>query len=215
MSLPATTMAVTAPAATPVAATRAGVRVDVDSIAGTTRLYAVVRTPARRRADCLAAPPGAPGTRRMSLKLNLGIAAALGACLVAAGSAAVAPKPAGPAGPAPFVGAPATAKPITGIPKTPRNPFMAPAGQGATHNDSWQTDTYPYAGPLGRNPVMNSTDFTGDCISVNFDRRGRIVAICQDPNVGPTLYMFDPNTLEQLGKSTCLRGRLRRRASAP
>src|SRR6478735_5559218 len=167
MSLPATTMAVTAPAATPVAATRAGVRVDVDSIAGTTRLYAVVRTPARRRADCLAAPPGAPGTRRMSLKLNLGIAAALGACLVAAGSAAVAPKPAGP---------------------------------GATHNDSWQTDTYPYAGPLGRNPVMNSTDFTGDCISVNFDRRGRIVAICQDPNVGPTLYMFDPNTLAQLGK---------------
>ena len=136
----------------------------------------------------------------MSLKLNLGIAAALGACLVAAGSAAAAPKPAGPAGPAPFVGAPATARPITGIPKTPRNPFMAPDGQGATHNDSWQTDTYPYAGPLGRNPVMNSTDFTGDCISVNFDRKGRIVAICQDPNVGPTLYMFDPNTLEQLGK---------------
>ena len=37
-------------------------------------------------------------------------------------------------------------------------------------------------------------------ISVNFDRKGRIVAICQDPSVGPTLYMFDPTTLEQLGK---------------
>ena len=148
----------------------------------------------------MAAAPQSFDTRRMSLKLSLGIAAALGASVVVAGSAGAAPKPAGPAGPQPFVGAPATAKPITGIPKTPQNPFMAANGQGATHNDSWQTDAYRYAGPLGRNPVMNSTEFTGDCISVNFDRKGRIVAICQDPSVGPTLYMFDPNTLQQLAK---------------
>ena len=139
----------------------------------------------------------------MRRRTSTGTVAALAALLatsVAAAPAGAAPKPAGPAGPAEFIGKPATAKPITGIPETAQNPFMAPNGRSSTHNDSWQTDTYTGKGPLGRKLVKRSNDFTGDCISTSFDRKGKMVAICVNPSVGPTLYKFDPRTLDQLAK---------------
>jgi hypothetical protein len=117
-----------------------------------------------------------------------------------AAPAGAAPKPAGPAGPAEFIGKPAVAKPLKGIPATPQNPYMAGNGKSSTHNDSWQTDAYTGKGPLGKNPVKRSTDFVGDCISTTFDRKGDMVAICVDPSVGPTLYKFDPKTLDQKAK---------------
>jgi hypothetical protein len=133
----------------------------------------------------------------MRYRIPMATAAALTAAFAAAAPAGAAPKPPGPAGPPEFIGKPATPKPITGIPKTPQNPYMAPNGLSSTHNDSWQSDAYAGKGPLGRKPVKRSTEFVGDCISTTFDRKGDMVAICVDPAVGPTLYKFDPKTLDE------------------
>src|SRR4051794_3840303 len=138
--------------------------------------------------------------RRTTSKGAVAVLAAALATAVVAAPAGADPKPAGPAGPPEFIGKPATAKPITGVPKTPQNPFMAANGKSSTHNDSWQTDAYTGKGPLGRKPVKKSNAFTGDCISTSFDRQGKMVAICTDPTIGPTLYKFDPKTLAQLAK---------------
>ncbi len=126
---------------------------------------------------------------------------ALSACLVAAGPAAAAPKPAGPAGPATFVGKPSVAKPITGVPAAPQNPFMGPNENATGHDDSWQSDAYRRSGPIGRNPVQRSNDFPGDCVSVAFDKHGRLITACVNPAAaGPVLRLLDPHSMAILGE---------------
>ena len=80
-----------------------------------------------------------------------------------------------------YAGSPATPNPINGVAATAQNPYMAPNDDSSTHNDSWQTDTYRARGPLGRNPVRSPIEFSGDCISPAFDRRGRMISICTNP----------------------------------
>jgi hypothetical protein len=108
--------------------------------------------------------------------------------------------------PAPaFTGSPASPNPVTGIPATPQNPFMAPNGESEIHDDGWQTDVNRWGGPLGRQPQQVSNWLAiglppgpgRDCGTITFDHQGRVVAICVGAS-GPTLYMFDPNTLETL-----------------
>ncbi len=98
-----------------------------------------------------------------------------------------------------FIGAPAVRRPVRGIPPTPRNPFMAPNGDSEIHDDAWQTDAYTRGGPLGRSTQTLSAMLSpiGDCGSITFDRRGRLVSICVGLG-GPRLYMFDPRTLVTL-----------------
>ena len=48
-----------------------------------------------------------------------------------------------------FTGQAATPQPVKAS-KPPRHPFMAANGRNSVHNDAYQTDTYRYAGPLGR-----------------------------------------------------------------
>ncbi len=55
-----------------------------------------------------------------------------------------------------FIGSPGTPQPIETTP-VPQNPFMAEDPWNCIHNDSYQSDTYPQAGPLGRNPTVKST----------------------------------------------------------
>ena len=76
------------------------------------------------------------------------------------------------------------------------------ANEDATgHNDSWQSDAYQRSGPLGRKPVLRSNDFPGDCVSVAFDRKGRLITICVNPAAaGPVLRLLDPNTMAILGE---------------
>jgi len=82
---------------------------------------------------------------------------------------------------------------------------MAANGVSEIHDDAWQSDSYAYGGPLGRNPhtVSNYLATSGtsgpgrDCGSVTLDRQGRVISICIGLS-GPQLYMFDPTNLATL-----------------
>ncbi len=122
----------------------------------------------------------------------------MSAALGVGGTAAFAatPIPSGPPSPV-FAGSRARAHPVPGVPSTPRNRFMAPNGRSEIHNDAWQTDAYVWGGPLGRSTQTLSASLSGDCGSITFDRRGRIVTICVGLG-GPALFMLDPRTLDTL-----------------
>lgn len=90
-------------------------------------------------------------------------------------------------------GAPATPRPLPAQ-WVPRHPFMAPNERSNIHNDAYQTDASNGVGPLGQNPATKSTLFVGECASVTFDRRGRIVTVCVTIT-GATLRILDPKTL--------------------
>jgi hypothetical protein len=120
----------------------------------------------------------------------------------AAPAAGATPIPEGPdSNPPPlFFGAPAIQHPIS-VPRIPRHPFMAPNDRSNLHNDAYQTDANRGPGPLGRDMRRTSTFQAADCGSITFDSKGRLVTVC----VGlfrPTLYMFDPKTLDTLASMT-------------
>ncbi len=76
---------------------------------------------------------------------------------------------------------------------------MAANPKNGVHNDAWQTDSYTqFGGPVGRNPQAFSTGFGRTCITLTFDRRGRLIGSCTNLNQGPALYMLDPVTLDTL-----------------
>ena len=112
------------------------------------------------------------------------------------GLAVVLPIPFVP-GPPAFLGKPAVPRAVHGVAATPRSPFMAANGRSEIHNDAWQTDAYPWGGPLGRSPQTLSTSLGRDCGSITFDRRGRLVTICVGVG-GPELFMVDARTLDTL-----------------
>jgi hypothetical protein len=96
-----------------------------------------------------------------------------------------------------YVGAPAVARGVNSF-FVPRNPYMARNGRSNIHNDSYATDAYSWAGPLGRRPAVSST-WLGleECASVGFDRRDRIVTLCGSLD-GAKLRLIDATTLETL-----------------
>src|SRR5690606_12265742 len=132
----------------------------------------------------------------------------LSAGLLSAGTAAAAPAAAGPIPDGPgrgfvpaYVGGPATPRPMKGRP-VPANPHQGPVGWSSMHADSYASDTYPFPGPLGRNPeVLNEAKgggLPGLCSTVTFARRtGLIVAQCtRGQNF--MLRLIDPETLKDL-----------------
>jgi hypothetical protein len=74
---------------------------------------------------------------------------------------------------------------------------MAPNGRSNIHDDAYQTDAYTWAGPLGRRLRVRSTFLVGECASLTFDAKGRIVTVCVGPE-GPRLALLAPRTLELL-----------------
>ncbi|MEU5878367.1 hypothetical protein [Spirillospora sp. NPDC047279] len=132
------------------------------------------------------------------------IAGVLGAlALGAALPAHAAPVPDGPGRgllPA-YVGGPATPRPLPGTP-VPANPHQGPVGWSSMHADSYASDTYPFAGPLGRSPEVRSESkggaLPGLCSTVTFAKRtGLIVAQCTKGQTF-TLRLIDPKTLQDL-----------------
>ncbi len=136
---------------------------------------------------------------------------ALAATVVAIGLTAVAPAgadtvPAAPiqtSGPAPtvpaYVGAPFKARPVAGVRPAWQHPLMAANPKNGVHNDAWQTDNYTqFGGPLGRSPKTLSTGFGRTCITLTFDRKGRLIGSCTNLGQGPALYLLDPATLDTL-----------------
>jgi hypothetical protein len=95
-----------------------------------------------------------------------------------------------------FTGGPATPKPVAAKPP-PQHPFMAANGTSNLHDDAFQTDTYAWSGPLGRDVQVSSAFFARECGSVTIDSAGRLETIC----IGldhPVLTLLDPVTLEVL-----------------
>lgn len=95
-----------------------------------------------------------------------------------------------------FTGRPAQPRPIAGVP-VPQHPHMAADGTSNIHNDAYQTDSYVGPGPLGHDLSVTSALFAGECASVTFDSRGRIVTVCVTP-LGATLRLMDPTSLSTL-----------------
>ncbi|WP_018655166.1 hypothetical protein [Actinomadura flavalba] len=130
-------------------------------------------------------------------------AVVLAGALLGAPPASAAPVPDGPGRgllPA-YLGAPATPRPLPGTP-VPANPYQGPVGWSSMHADSHASDTYPFLGPLGRNPSVVSEakggGLPGLCSTVTFARRtGLIVAQCTRGQEF-TLRLIDPATLKDL-----------------
>lgn len=98
-----------------------------------------------------------------------------------------------------YVGAPAAAQPIA-HPPIPQNPHLAPNGRSSMHNDSYSSDAYAVAGPLGRNPKVTSASYgVRECATVTFDSQGRIEALCGGLD-GFTMMLIDPVTLAPLSE---------------
>ena len=95
----------------------------------------------------------------------------------------------------PFYGHAAVAKPVA-LQNVPQNPFMAAGDFSNIHNNSYMTDTYSQAGPLGRNTSVTSVYAKGECASVTFNSKGQIVAICLLPGKPAYLTLMQPDTLK-------------------
>jgi hypothetical protein len=97
-----------------------------------------------------------------------------------------------------FQGAPAAPDQLRQT-SAPRNPFMAPNPRSNIHNDTWMTDSYSWAGPLGNSPAAISEAMPPAlCGSLTFHSRGYIVSVCPSLIAPPQVRVIDPQTLELL-----------------
>ncbi len=108
-----------------------------------------------------------------------------------------------------FIGSAATAKPVVDALALPliQHPYLAESGVNSMHNDSAQSDSYRWAGPLGNELEVSSSQFhriTGACVSQTFDRKGRMLGTCVTP-FGVTLVARKPDTLEVLARQSITR----------
>ena len=84
---------------------------------------------------------------------------------------------------------------------------MAPNGRSNVHNDAYQTDTYRYAGPLGRDMRSYSQAFggIGSCgITIVFDKQGRLLTTCISATTA-SLRLMDPDTLDTVASTAARR----------
>ena len=104
-----------------------------------------------------------------------------------------------------YIGAPAKAHPMANS-RVPQNPSLAPNSFSSVHNDTWASDVYDIAGPLGEEPeVLSSTmaEARLDPDSPVFqccgaiDSHGRPVLSCTGPGEW-SLVLVDPVSLEVL-----------------
>jgi hypothetical protein len=83
--------------------------------------------------------------------------------------------------------------------RAPQNPFMARNPRNNIHNDTWMTDAYQWAGPIGQAPVaMSNAMPPALCGSLTFHSRGFIVSVCPSLASAPQARVIDPKTLEIL-----------------
>ncbi len=145
-------------------------------------------------------------TVRIDLKFALSILVLIVAIVSGAIAARFAVNPSGPIpgeqGDAPaFIGSPATPRRIRVAP-LPQHPWLAPQGINSMHNDSYQSDSYSWAGPLGIEPTVSSERFhnvVGSCVSSTWDSRGHMISTCVTP-FGVTLVARDPASLKILAR---------------
>ena len=100
-----------------------------------------------------------------------------------------------------FIGKVAKPQPVT-LPAVPTNPYMSPNGTSNIHNDTYMTDAYRWSGPIGRDTKVTSGVAGGECASIAFDSRGRLVAVCIAGSVASKLTLIHPDTLKVLARLT-------------
>lgn len=91
----------------------------------------------------------------------------------------------------------------------PSHPFMAPHGASCMHGDPYTTNTYRWPGPLGRGLTVDSRKMGfvgGECPTINFDGKGRIITVCVRDR-WPSLLLLDPETLTILDRHALPRRR--------
>ncbi len=88
-------------------------------------------------------------------------------------------------------------RPIAHV-EIPEHPFMASNAGNNMHCDSYESDAYQAAGPLGLQPqVISRTRGFGGYGTLTFDRAGRIVAVYSNGRRF-RLELLNPHTLEEL-----------------
>ncbi|WP_030776267.1 hypothetical protein [Streptomyces sp. NRRL S-920] len=100
-----------------------------------------------------------------------------------------------------YEGAPAAARPLPGTPP-PQHPHLAANGRSGMHADAAGSGTYPWGGPLGKRPEVDSERMAalgGECATVTFDRDGRIITVC-GTFTGFQVKLLDPRTLDTLAE---------------
>lgn len=96
-----------------------------------------------------------------------------------------------------YVGRPASPDPIAGQ-EPPRHPHLARNGAASTHHDAWATDAYPWSGPHGLEPEVDTASFGLErCATLTVDSRGRLVGRCAGPG-GERLRVLDPDSMDPL-----------------
>jgi hypothetical protein len=101
-----------------------------------------------------------------------------------------------------LVGDVAAPRPMDKVGGVPVHPYMAQHGASCMHVDPFTTNTYTWAGPVGRDPEVESRSMGflgGECPTINFDSQGRIVSVCVNARK-PWLVLIDPNTLQVLAR---------------
>jgi hypothetical protein len=145
------------------------------------------------RRDNRSLKPAKTPARRTAFGLSLAVAVVAALIAPFAASAGSIPQGRGFDTAVPFYGDVAVAKPVV-LQKVPQNPFMAAGNFSNIHNNSYMTDTYTQAGPLGKNTSVTSVYAKGECASVTFNSKGQIVAICLLP--GKPAYLTMAATVE-------------------
>ena len=120
------------------------------------------------------------------------------AMAVTAGSASAVSIPSVPPPPSlpAFSGHAFKGKPVGNVTKPPQNPFLAKNPNSNIHNDTWMTDAYDRAGPLGSNLQATSEQKPpAVCGSIAFDTHGQLVSVCPSAIAAPQARIIDPDTL--------------------
>jgi hypothetical protein len=83
----------------------------------------------------------------------------------------------------------------------PQNPHLAPNGLGSYHDDAYQSDTFPWAGPPAAPGTIQLAEFAGWCSPALFDAARRVFTTCITDQ-GPRLFLLDPDTLATVASLT-------------
>jgi hypothetical protein len=96
-----------------------------------------------------------------------------------------------------YVGRPAGESPVL-VGEIAQNPHLARNGAASGNNDAAASNTYPWPGPIGLEPEVDTAWFgLEECATVTFDTHDRLVTLCTD-SAGPAVHVIDPQSMRKL-----------------
>jgi len=82
--------------------------------------------------------------------------------------------------------------------EAPQHPYLAANGTSNVHNDAYMTDVYKVKGPGRDNLTLTSLALNRVCITIAFDRSGRIMTLGTGADAKRAIYLLNAGTLEIL-----------------